>query len=115
MYKNQKQLLNFEHPNSQNEIKILSISPVENRGALKAFVNIQVGPFTIVDCRIVREHSAKPWVSMPVLSYKDDQGTIRYKTLIQISNKNLKNEISQAVLQAWENNGEEINELNEDS
>jgi len=112
---NQEQLFNEEHPNSQNEIKILSISPVDNRGALKAFVNIQVGSFSIVDCRIVQDHDAKPWVSMPVLSYKNEQGSIRYKTLIQIINKNLKNEITQAVLRAWENNGEEINEPEQNS
>jgi len=98
-----------------NGIKILSISPVDNRGALKAFVNIQVGPFTIVDCRIIQDTGKKPWVSMPVLSYKNDQGTTCYKTLIQILNKNLKNEISQAVLHAWENNREEINEFSKDS
>ena len=114
MFRNQK-LFNEEHPNSQNEIKIISISPVENRGALKAFVNIQVGPFTIVDCRVVQDSGSKPWVSMPVLSYKDDQGTTRYKTLVQIMNKNLKNEVSRAVIQAWENNDGEINELTKDS
>jgi len=76
MYKNQK-LFNFEHPNSQNEIKIISISPVENRGALKAFVNIQVGPFTIVDCRVVQDSGSKPWVSMPPFL----QGRSRHYTL----------------------------------
>jgi len=100
---------------TQNEIKILSISPVENRGALKAFVNIQVDSFSIVDCRIVQDSGSKPWVSMPVLSYKNDQGTMCYKTLINIKDKNLKNEISRAVLLAWENNGGEKNELEQDS
>ena len=104
-----------ENFSSNNEIKIVSISPIENRGALKAFVHIQVGPFSITDCRIVQDNGAKPWVSMPALSYKDPQGTIHYKTLIKIEDKKLKNEISQAVLQAWENNGGEINESTKDS
>jgi len=96
-------------------IKVLSISQVEGRGALRAFVNIQVGPFTIVDCRVVQEDGKKPWLSMPALSFKDPQGTMHYKTLINIKDKNLKNEISRAVLKAWENYGGEINELEQDS
>lgn len=103
------------HSFLDDEIKVVSISPVVNRGALKAFVNIQVGPLTIVDCRIVQDRDAKPRISMPVLSYKDPQGTTHYRTFVKIENENLKNEISRAVLKAWENNGEKIDEHREDS
>jgi len=103
------------HGFSDDEIKVVSISPVENRGALKAFANIQVGPLTIVDCRIVQDRDAKPRVSMPVLSYKDPQGTTHYRTFVKIEDENLKNEISRAVLKAWENNDGEINEHRKDS
>jgi len=88
----------------REEIRVVSISPVSDRGALKAFVEIQVGSFLITDCRIIQENGKRLWVSMPVLSYKNEHGTARYKTLIQISDKDLKNEISQAVLRAWESN-----------
>lgn len=103
------------HSFSDDEIKVVSISPVENRGALKAFANIQVGPLTIVDCRIVQDRDAKPRVSMPVLSYKDPQGTTYYRTFVKIEDENLKNEITQAVLRAWGNNGEKIDEHRKDS
>ncbi len=94
----------------REEVRVTSISPVSDRGALKAFVEIQVGSFLITDCRIIQENGKRLWVSMPVLSYKNEHGTVRYKTLIQISDKNLKNEIAQTVIKAWENNREETNE-----
>jgi len=52
---------------------------------------------------------------MPALSYKDPQGTIHYKTLIKIEDKTLKNEITEAVVEAWVKNSEEINEPEQNS
>jgi hypothetical protein len=39
----------------RQNIKIISITPVEGRGSLRAFVNLQVGFFIIHDCRIIQE------------------------------------------------------------
>ncbi len=89
----------------REEIKIISISPVSDRGALKAFVEIQVGSFLITDCRIIQENGKRLWVSMPVLSYKNQHGSVCYKTLIRTNNENLKARISQAAIEAWEKNG----------
>lgn len=86
-------------------VEILSITSVEDRGSLRAFVNIRFGDLIINDCRIIQEPSKKAWFSLPVLSYKTQYGTTQYRTLIQIIDEKLKNEISQAVLSAWENNG----------
>jgi DNA-binding cell septation regulator SpoVG len=86
-------------------IRVVEISPVQNRGALRAFVNLQLGGIVINDCRIIKEPGKNPWVSMPVLSYKNQFGTIQYRTLIEILDKNLKNEISKTVLEVWEKNG----------
>ncbi len=97
------------------DIKIRSISPVQERGALKAFVEIRVGQFVLTDCRIIQENGKKPWVSMPVISYKNQHGTVNYKTLVQINDKNLKNEISHAVIRAWENRNGGSNEHRESS
>jgi DNA-binding cell septation regulator SpoVG len=93
---------------SQN-IAILSISPVKDRGSLRAFLNVRLGPFVINDCTVIQEPGKRAWFSLPVLSYKNKYGTIQYKTLIQIVDEELKNEISQAVLSAWENTKGEFN------
>jgi len=99
----------------REEIRILSITPVMDRGALKAFAQIQVGDFTFTDCRIINENGKKPWVSMPVLSYKNEHGMTRYRTLVQVLDKNLKNEISQAILRAWGSNYGGVNGNRRDS
>ncbi len=90
-------------------IKVVEISPVENRGALRAFVNIRLGDLIINDCRIIQEPGKKAWFSFPVLSYKTQYGTIQYRTIVQISDEHLKNQISKAVLSAWENKNGESN------
>jgi len=96
-------------------IKVLSISQVEGRGALRAYVDIQVGDLVVKDCRIIKENEKAPWFSLPVITWKTEQGTYRYKTIVEIKDKTLKNEIAQTVIKAWENNGEEINEPEQNS
>lgn len=91
------------------DIEILSITPIEDRGSLRGFVNIRLGDLIINDCRIIQEPSKKAWFSLPVLSYKTRYGTTQYRTLVQILDEKLKNEISQVVLDAWENNNRRNN------
>lgn len=88
----------------RNKIEILSITPVKDRGSLRAFLNIRVGDLMVNDCRIIQETGKRAWFSLPVLSYKTQHGTIQYRTLVQILDEKLKNEISRAALSAWENN-----------
>jgi len=83
-------------------IKVLSISQVEGRGALRAYVDIQVGDLVVKDCRIIKENEKAPWFSLPVITWKTEQGTYRYRAIIEIKDQNLKNEVSRAALQAWE-------------
>lgn|SRR5574341_1492004 len=87
----------------RNKLEVLSITPVEGRGSLRAFVNIRCDDLVINDCRIIQEPGKKPWFSLPVLSYKTQYGTTQYRTLVQILDEHLKNRISEAVLSTWEN------------
>lgn len=91
------------------DIEILMVTPVEGRGSLQAFSSIRLGPFVINDCRIIKEPGKKPWFSLPVLSYKTQYGTTLYKTLVQVLDEGLKNQISEAVLSVWENKTGESN------
>ncbi len=86
-----------------SQVEVLSITHVENRGSLRAFVNIRIGDLLIYDCRIIQENGKKAWVSMPVLTYNVQDGKPKYKPSVQITDEKLKNEISEAVLKAWEN------------
>lgn len=92
-----------------NELEVLSITPVEGRGSLRAFVNLRLGDLILNDCRVIQEPGKHAWFSLPVLSYKTQYGTTQYRTFIQIVDENLKNRISEAVLSAWENKRGESN------
>jgi DNA-binding cell septation regulator SpoVG len=101
-----------EHKGQMYEpkIEILDVTPVEGRGALKAYMRIRVGCFTFNDCRLIKKQGRTPWLSMPVLSYKTQYGTVHYKQLVVIEDTKLKNELSEAVLAAWKKRGEETND-----
>jgi DNA-binding cell septation regulator SpoVG len=99
MQKNKQALLNIQ----SQHIEILSVSRVKDRGSLQVFVTIRLGSLIINDCRVIQEPGEKTWFSLPVLTYKNQQGTILYKTLVQIIDNDLKNLIRQVTLDAWEN------------
>jgi len=86
-------------------IEVIEITPLTDRGALKAYLTIQAGNCLIHDCRIIQEKDKPPWLSMPVISYKDKFGTIRYRNLIKFEDENYNNEIAKVALAAWQNNG----------
>jgi len=86
-------------------IEVVEITPLADRGALKAYLTIQAGNCLIHDCRIIQEKDKPPWLSMPVISYKDKFGTIRYRNLIRFLDNNYNNEIAQVAIAAWQNTG----------
>lgn len=84
------------------EIEAFEFVPVENRGALKAFCNLKLGHVVINDCRIIQEPYKRPWVAMPQISYKNQYGTVKYRSLVQITDENLRIQITHIVLTEWE-------------
>ena len=91
--------------NKNDEIEIVEITPLEDRGALKAYVTIRAGKCVIKDCRIIKDKHKPPWLSMPVMSYKDKYGTTRYRNLIKFEDENYNNDIAKVALAAWQKNG----------
>lgn len=83
------------------EFEILRLAPV-TRGALKAYVHIRWGDFIINDCRIIQEPGKRAWLSLPVATTRDEFGTVRYHSIIEIKNDKLKKQISDVVIAAWE-------------
>lgn len=91
------------------EIKVLSIRTVSGRGNLKAFADCRIGPFIIYGIRIIQQPKQRPWVSMPAITQRDRDGQTHYFQVVTIESENLKNRISHAVLQAWEELKEDTN------
>ena len=72
-----------------------------NGGKLKAFASVKVDNIIIHDFRIVQQDGQRAWVSVPQVSWKDNQGQIKYKALLDIPGE-LKQRIEVAILSAWE-------------
>lgn len=86
-----------------SEVQVLRIRPVLKPGSLRAFVDIKVGGIIMNKLRIFQENGKEPSVGMPTESFKPTHGPTRYTRLIEIEDKKLMDQISQAVLKAWEN------------
>lgn len=81
-------------------IEVLEIKPLLNGGNLKAFVKLKIGETIFHDFRVIQQMGKRAWVSAPVTSWIDTNGSTQYKTLIELPQR-LKSIISEAVLSAW--------------
>lgn len=86
----------------QEGIQVLEFKSVSDRGALKAFCTVHIGHLQINDCRIIQQPGQRAWVAMPQISYKNEYGTVKYRSLVQIMDETLRNQITHIVLSEWE-------------
>lgn len=84
------------------EIRVLKIKKIE-KGALQAFVDVQIGQVEIKSFRVVKQPGQRAWVSVPQAEYVKN-GEKRYFNLIDLPN-GLKRKVQDAVLVAWERQG----------
>ena len=89
-------------------IVVQSITPVNDQGNLKAFVNVTVDGTTWNRCRIVQQPGQRAWLSLPQLSWTDPStGEPIYRPAMTAP-KETKEEVSKAVLAAWAAQGGSI-------
>ena len=81
------------------EIRVLKIKKIE-KGALQAFVDVEIGQVHIKGFRVVKQPGQAAWISLPQAEYVKN-GEKRYANLIELPN-DLKRKVQDAVLAAWE-------------
>jgi hypothetical protein len=86
----------------QPTVKILEVKPME-RGNLRAFVKIQIGPLVMSDFRIIQQPGQRAYVSPPQSEY-EVSGKKRYKPLLEYPDV-WKDAIENAALVAWRGTG----------
>ena len=86
---------------SNGEIKVIEVKAMNNDRPLKAFASVQVGDWIIYEWRIVQQPGQRAWVSVPQVSWKDQDGKVKYKALLSIPGE-LRQRIEVAILSAWE-------------
>jgi DNA-binding cell septation regulator SpoVG len=71
-------------------------------GNLRAFVDVGLGPSIVIrGFRVIQQAGQKPWVSPPQQEYAGADGKRHYSPIVELAG-NLKREIEQAILAAWE-------------
>lgn len=83
------------------DIQVDRLTLVTGKGNLRAYADVVIGGLlTIRGCRIVQQPGQQPWVSMPQQGYTKD-GKKNYYPIIRILDKQLEQEIKQAVLTVY--------------
>lgn len=82
-------------------IQIVEIRLLSSNRPLKAFADVQVGDWIIYEWRIIKKDGQRAWVSVPMASWKDVDGKVRYRALLSVPGE-LKQRIEVAILSAWE-------------
>lgn len=86
---------NNGHAKTKN-IEVLELS-VSHAGNVKAFCRVRVGALVLSGFKVVQQPGQRAWVSIPQL--RDDKG--QYYPMLQVLSPTLKEEINEAVLNAW--------------
>jgi DNA-binding cell septation regulator SpoVG len=78
-------------------IEVLEVRRIIGEGNLRAFAAVRLGAVVIRGCRIVQQPGQKAWVSLPQQKSGD-----RYYPVVEITRKELLDQVREAILEAWE-------------
>ena len=77
-------------------IEVLETRRLDGSGTVKAFVDLRIGAIALKGCKVVQEEGQRAWLAMP--SIKTDHG---WQNVIEITSKDLLQQITDVVLEAW--------------
>jgi DNA-binding cell septation regulator SpoVG len=78
-------------------IEVLAIRRSAGTTSVKAFVDIRIGAVEINGCKIVQQEGQCAWLAMP--SIKTERA---WQNAVEITGRDLKQRITDVVLEAWE-------------
>jgi DNA-binding cell septation regulator SpoVG len=81
-------------------ITVAEIRPCE-RGSLRAFVAVRIGPLLVRDFRLIQQDGQAAWVSPPQRSWQDSSGATKYQALVDLPAE-WRQALQNAVLTAWQ-------------
>jgi DNA-binding cell septation regulator SpoVG len=83
-------------------IEVLAIRKLDGTTTVKAFVDVRVGALVLKGGKVVCQPGQRAWYATP--GVKTDHG---WQQVVEITSKELRQRITDAVLEAWERRGEE--------
>ena len=82
------------------DIEIIGIKLMNDGGPLKGFADVKVGDWITYSWRIIQRKGEKIWVQEPQLKWRNNNGAIRYKSMLSVP-KPLLFAIENTILLAW--------------
>jgi DNA-binding cell septation regulator SpoVG len=78
-------------------IQVVEMRLLPGDKALKGFADIKLDGILIREFRVIKENGKHPWIVSPQISWKDQGGQIKYKTILTLPDE-LKGEIDRIIL-----------------
>ena len=82
------------------KIQVTELRLLSGDRALKAFADIQLDDMVIREFRVIKENGKRPWVVSPQVSWKGQDGQIKYKTVITLPDE-VKGQVDLAILKRF--------------
>ncbi len=79
-----------------DHLSIERIQIVENRGNLKALVDVRIGTMTLRECRVVKQEGQKAWAGFPMAEGRN-------LTLVTEHDQEFRQLVKDYILHEWEN------------
>lgn len=83
---------------------IENLRRITGKGNLRAFCDVRIptprGDWVIRGCRIIQQPRQMAWFSLPIASWRDENGKTCFKTMLEIPAR-LKKKIGKAALKAY--------------
>jgi DNA-binding cell septation regulator SpoVG len=85
-------------------IEVLEVRRLSDGGNLKAFAKVKLGCVVIHGCRIIQQDGQRPWVALPQqpARRKADGSGSGWYPVVEITRRELMDQVRDAVLEAWE-------------
>jgi DNA-binding cell septation regulator SpoVG len=84
-------------------VEVLELRRCDGMGNLKAFAKVKLGCIVIHGCRVIQQPEQRPWVALPQVPArkKADGSGSGWFPVIEITNRNVLDQVRDAVLKAW--------------
>jgi DNA-binding cell septation regulator SpoVG len=85
-------------------VEVLEVRRLDGSGNLKGFAKVRLGAVIIHGCRIVQQDGQCAWVALPQTPArkKADGSGAGWFPVIEITRRELMDQVRDAVLEAWE-------------
>lgn len=84
-------------------VRVQVVKTFNDTGKLKAILNVHLENFMAINgCRLFENENGK-FVSMPRQQYAASDGTVKYRDIISVENRELKDTIEKCAISEYEN------------